>query len=66
MKNFDDLTDFEVYACDSPVVVKAAAKSCLENGLGKEGFFSDAFEYAFASKIITSKENHLKTRLEVV
>ena len=50
VKNFDDLTDFEVYACGPPVMVKAAAKSCLENGLGKEDFFSDAFEYAFASE----------------
>ena len=50
VKDFDDLTDFEVYACGPPVMVKAAAKSCLENGLGKEDFFSDAFEYAFASE----------------
>ena len=50
VKNFDDLTDFEVYACGPPVMVNATAKSCLENGLGKEDFFSDAFENAFASE----------------
>ena len=46
MKDFENLIDFEVYACGPPVMVKAAAKSCIENNLKKENFFSDSFEYA--------------------
>ena len=46
MKDFENLIDFEVYACGPPVMVKAAAKSCIENKLNKENFFSDSFEYA--------------------
>ena len=50
VKDFENLTDYEVYACGPPVMVKAAAKSCLENNLMKENFFSDSFEYATVSK----------------
>ena len=46
MNDFENLIDFEVYACGPPVMVKAAAKSCIENKLKKENFFSDSFEYA--------------------
>jgi len=49
VKDFENLTDYEVYACGPPVMVKAAAKSCLENNLMKENFFSDSFEYATVS-----------------
>jgi len=49
MRDFEDLSDYEVYACGPPVMVKAAAKGCLEQGLSKKNFFSDAFEYAFES-----------------
>ena len=49
MRDFEDLSDYEVYACGPPVMVKAAVKGCLEKGLNKKNFFSDAFEYAFES-----------------
>jgi len=49
VKDFEDLTGFEVYACGPPVMVNAAAKSCLELKLVKENFFSDSFEYANVS-----------------
>jgi len=49
MRDFEDLSDYEVYVCGPPVMVKAAAKGCLEQGLSKKKFFSDAFEYAFES-----------------
>ena len=49
MNDFENLVDFEVYACGPPVMVKAAAKSCIENKLNKENFFSDSFEYANVS-----------------
>ena len=47
MQNFADLSDYEVYACGPPVMVRAVATGCLENGLSKKSFYSDAFEYAF-------------------
>ena len=50
MNNFESLADYEVYACGPPLMVKAAAKCCLENNLMKENFFSDSFEYATVSK----------------
>ena len=50
IRDFDDISDYEVYACGPPVMVKAAAKGCLEQGLSKDSFFSDAFEYAFESE----------------
>jgi CDP-4-dehydro-6-deoxyglucose reductase len=49
MNDFENLIDFEVYACGPPVMVKAVAKSCIENKLKKENFFSDSFEYANVS-----------------
>ena len=49
IKDFEDLAGFEVYACGPPVMVNAAAKSCLEHQLVKENFFSDSFEYANVS-----------------
>ena len=49
VKDFEDLADFEVYACGPPVMVNAAVKSCLEHKLVKENFFSDSFEYANVS-----------------
>jgi len=49
VKDFENLVEFEVYACGPPVMVKAAAKSCLENNLKKDNFFSDSFEYANVS-----------------
>ncbi len=49
IRDFVDLSDYEVYACGPPIMVKAAAKNCLEKGLKKENFYSDSFEYAFES-----------------
>ena len=49
INDFEDLTDFEVYACGPPVMVNAAVKSCFKNKLAKENFFSDSFEYANVS-----------------
>jgi len=47
VQDFVDLSDYEVYACGPPVMVRAAASGCLERGLPKKSFYSDAFEYAF-------------------
>ena len=46
-QDFADLSDYEVYACGPPVMVRAAASGCIEKGLSKKNFYSDAFEYAF-------------------
>ena len=47
IQDFSDLSDYEVYACGPPIMVRAAASGCLERGLSKKNFYSDAFEYAF-------------------
>jgi len=47
IRDFEDLSDYEVYACGPPIMVRAAANGCIENSLSKENFYSDAFEYAF-------------------
>jgi CDP-4-dehydro-6-deoxyglucose reductase len=46
--DFDDLTGYEVYACGPPTMVKAAADTFLDQGMIKDNFFSDAFEFAFS------------------
>ncbi|SFV84850.1 hypothetical protein MNB_SUP05-9-748 [hydrothermal vent metagenome] len=50
MSDFDDLTGYEVYACGPPMMVKAAAKTFVEQGMIKDNFFSDAFVFAFTGK----------------
>jgi len=50
LEDFDDLTGYEVYACGPPVMVKAAAKTFVEQGMIKDNFFSDAFVFAFTGK----------------
>jgi CDP-4-dehydro-6-deoxyglucose reductase len=50
LSDFDDLTGYEVYACGPPVMVKAAAKTFVEQGMIKDNFFSDAFVFAFTGK----------------
>jgi len=47
IQDFSDLSDYEVYACGPPIMVRASASGCLERGLSKKNFYSDAFEYAF-------------------
>ncbi len=49
VKEFKDLSGFEVYACGPPLMVNATVKSCLQHKLAKESFFSDSFEYAAVS-----------------
>ncbi|HIG89301.1 CDP-6-deoxy-delta-3,4-glucoseen reductase [Candidatus Thioglobus sp.] len=48
LADFDDLTGYEVYACGPPIMVKAAADTFLDQGMIKDNFFSDAFEFAFS------------------
>lgn len=46
LADFDDLRDFEVYACGHPAMVYAAKRLMMEKGLDPEHCFSDAFEWA--------------------
>ncbi|MCS5585932.1 MAG: CDP-6-deoxy-delta-3,4-glucoseen reductase [Gammaproteobacteria bacterium] len=50
LSDFDDLTGYEVYACGPPDMIKAAAKTFVEQGMIKDNFFSDAFVFAFTGK----------------
>ena len=50
LSDFEDLTGYEIYACGPPVMVKAAAKTFVEQGMIKDNFFSDAFVFAFTGK----------------
>lgn len=50
LSDFEDLTGYEVYACGPPNMVKAVAKTFIEQGMIKDNFFSDAFLFAFTGK----------------
>lgn len=50
LKDFEDLTGYEVYACGPPEMVKSAVKSFVEQGMIQDNFFSDAFVFAFTGK----------------
>ena len=47
IKDFADLSNYEVYACGPPIMIRATTNSFLKIGMLKKNFFSDAFEYAF-------------------
>ena len=47
LQDFDDLSNYHVYACGSPVMVEAAHTAfTTQRGLPNEAFFSDAFTFA--------------------
>lgn len=41
--DFDSLSEYQVYACGSPLMINAAKKSFIERQLPEKQFFSDAF-----------------------
>ncbi len=45
--DFENLVNYEVYACGPPAMVKAVVDTFVKRGMFKEDFFSDAFEFAF-------------------
>lgn len=47
LADFEDLTGYEVYACGPPIMVKSVADTFVKQGMIKDNFFSDAFEFAF-------------------
>ena len=46
MQDFDDLSDFEVYASGPPVMVYAGRDAFIKKGLSAEYYYSDAFEFS--------------------
>lgn len=46
LADFPDLSGHEVYACGSPVMIDAAKRDFLAQGLPEEAFFADAFTFA--------------------
>jgi len=43
VEDFDNLEDFDVYACGSPVMIEASRKDLMTLGLPAKHFYSDAF-----------------------
>jgi len=50
VKQYPDLTPFDIYASGPPVMVQAGHRLFLEHGLDESRFFSDSFEYAAATE----------------
>jgi CDP-4-dehydro-6-deoxyglucose reductase len=46
--DFADLSGYQVYACGAPVMVQAARRDFLAQGLPEDEFYSDAFDYQSA------------------
>jgi CDP-4-dehydro-6-deoxyglucose reductase, E3 len=46
LKDFPNLSAYQAYVCGAPVMVEAAHKTFVAQGLGEDEFFSDAFTYA--------------------
>ena len=44
--DFDDLSDFELYACGHPQMVHSAKDTLVEKGMDADHCYSDAFEWA--------------------
>lgn len=50
LTDFANLAHYQVYACGAPVMVEAALKGCIAQGLPSEEFYSDAFFTSHAVK----------------
>lgn len=50
MEDYTDLSGFDIYAGGPPVMVKSIYEAFIDKGMSQDNFFSDAFEYAHASK----------------
>ena len=46
LTDFETLTDYEVYACGPPEMVKSAANTFVKKGLFEKNFFNDSFDFA--------------------
>lgn len=46
LADFDDLSNFDIYTCGPPAMIKAAEQSFQEKGMVKERFYYDSFDFA--------------------
>ncbi len=46
LQDYKDLSEYDVYACGPPPMIKAISESFPDRGLVMEQFFSDSFEFA--------------------
>ncbi|MCW8929843.1 MAG: CDP-6-deoxy-delta-3,4-glucoseen reductase [Gammaproteobacteria bacterium] len=46
LADFDDLSQFDIYTCGPPVMIKSAEQSFQEKGMKKDQFFYDSFDFA--------------------
>lgn len=46
LNDFEELSNYDVYACGPPPMIKAVRDSFVEKGLNSERFFCDSFEFA--------------------
>jgi len=48
--DFSDLSEYDIYACGPPIMTSSAEKAFKQQGIGKDHFFSDSFDYAEQGK----------------
>ncbi len=49
LNDFETLTDYEVYACGPPEMVRQAANTFVKKGMFEDNFFNDSFEFSYSS-----------------
>jgi CDP-4-dehydro-6-deoxyglucose reductase len=47
LEDFEDLSGYDVYACGPPIMIESVANTFVNNGMKKDNFYSDSFEFAF-------------------
>ncbi|MGY3484657.1 CDP-4-dehydro-6-deoxyglucose reductase [Bradyrhizobium sp. USDA 4011] len=53
LRDFTDLSDFDVYACGSPAMVDATYEALSARGARPDRFFADSFDYSVAGRAPT-------------
>jgi CDP-4-dehydro-6-deoxyglucose reductase len=46
LADFPDLSGYQVYACGAPVMIDAAKRDFMAQGMPEEEFFADAFTFS--------------------
>ena len=49
LDDFETLTDYEVYACGPPEMVRQAANTFVKKGMFEDNFFNDSFEFSYSA-----------------
>jgi CDP-4-dehydro-6-deoxyglucose reductase len=47
LTDFKTLTNYEVYACGPPAMVRSAANTFVKKGMFEKNFFNDSFDFAY-------------------